>query len=32
MFNFDYITQQSIKKDNPSWPEFSEYPCRILIV
>ena len=32
MFNFDYITEEDIKKHNPNWPEIPDNPYRILIV
>ena len=32
MFNFDYITEEDIKKHNPKWPEIPDNPYRILIV
>ena len=25
MFNFDYITKQDIKEDNPNWSEIPAY-------
>ena len=32
MFDFDYITKEDIKGDNPKWPEIADHPYRILIV
>ena len=32
MFNFDYITKEDIKEDNPNWPEIPDHPYGILIV
>ena len=32
MFNFDYITKEDIKENNPNWLEIPENPYRILIV
>ena len=32
MFNFDCITKEGIKEDNPNWPEFPDHPYRILII
>ena len=32
MFNFDYITKEDIKEENPKWPEMSDHPYRILII
>ena len=32
MFNFDYITKEDTKEQNPNWPGIPEYQCRILIV
>ena len=32
MFNFDYIAEKDIKKNNPKWPEVPDHPYRILIV
>ena len=31
MFNFDYITKEDIKEDNPNWTENPDHPYRILI-
>ena len=31
MLNFDYISKEKIKEDNPKWPESSDYQYRILI-
>ena len=31
MFNYDYITEENIKKDNPNWPYIPDYPFRIII-
>ena len=30
MFNFDYITKEGIKEDNPNWPKIPDHPYRIL--
>ena len=30
MFNFDYITKEDIKEQNPNWREISDHPYRIL--
>ena len=32
MINFDYITNENIKEDNPNWPQISDHPYRLLIV
>ena len=32
MFNFDYITKEDIKEQNPKWPEMSNHPYQILII
>ena len=32
MFNFDYITKEDIKKNNPIWPEIPDHAYRILIM
>ena len=32
MINFDDVTKENIKEDNPSWPEIPGNPYRILIV
>ena len=32
MFNFDYITKEDIKENNPNWPEIPDHPHRMLIV
>ena len=32
MFNFDYITKEGIKEQNPNWPEIPDHWYRILIV
>ena len=32
MFNYDYITKENIKKDNPNWPDIPDYPFRIIII
>ena len=32
MFNFDYITKEDLKEENPKWPETSDHPYRILII
>ena len=31
MFNFDYITKDDIKEDNPNCPEIPDHPYRILV-
>ena len=31
MFNFDYITKDNIKEDNPNYPEIPDHPYRILV-
>ena len=31
MLNFDYITKDSIREQNPNWPEISDHPYRILL-
>ena len=31
MFNFDYITQEYIKRHNSKWPEIPDYPYSISI-
>ena len=31
MLNLDYITKESIKENNPNWPESPDNPYRILI-
>ena len=28
MFNFDYITEEDIKKHNPKWPDIPDHPYR----
>ena len=32
MINFDDITKENIKEDNPNWTPISDYPYRILII
>ena len=32
MFNFDYITKEYIKGNNPNSPKISDHPYRMLIV
>ena len=32
MFNFDYITKEEIKEQNPKWPEIPNHPRRILSI
>ena len=32
IFNFDYITKEDIKEQNPKWPEIPEHRYRILII
>ena len=32
MFNFDYITKENVKENNPIWPNISDHPYRILVV
>ena len=29
--NFDNVTKENIKEDNPNWPEIPDHPYRILI-
>ena len=31
MFNFDYITKEDMKEQNPNWAEIPEHPYRISI-
>ena len=31
MFNFDYITQEDIKRHNSKWPEIPDHPYSISI-
>ena len=31
MFNFDYITKDNIKEDNPNYPEIPDHPYRISV-
>ena len=31
MINFDDVTKENIKEHNPSWPQISDHPYRILI-
>ena len=31
MINFDDVTKENIKELNPSWPQISDHPCRLLI-
>ena len=30
-YNFDDVTKENIKEDNPNWPQISYYPYRIII-
>ena len=32
MINFDDVTKEHIKENNPNWPQISEHPYRILII
>ena len=32
MINFDDFTKETIKENNPNWPQIPDHPCRILIV
>ena len=32
MINFDDITREKIKENNPSWPQISDHPYRLLII
>ena len=32
MFNFDYVTNEDIKDNNPKWTEILDYPYRVLII
>ena len=32
MIKFDDVTKENIKEHNPSWPEFSDYSHKILII
>ena len=32
MFNFDYVTNEDIKEQNPNWPEIPDRGYRILII
>ena len=32
MINFDDITRENIKEDNPNWPQIPDYQYRILII
>ena len=32
IFNFDYITKEDIKEQNPKWPKIPEHRYRILII
>ena len=31
MLNFDYITKEDIKENNPNWPKNPDHPYRIII-
>ena len=31
MINFDGVTKENRSEYNPSWPQISYHPCRILI-
>ena len=32
MIDFDYVTKENIKEDNPNWPQIPDHPYRILII
>ena len=32
MINFENVTKENIKRHNPNWPQFSDHPCKILII
>ena len=32
MINFDDVTKENIKEQNPNWPQIPDYPYRILII
>ena len=32
MINFDYVTKDNIKEDNPIWTKIFDRPYRILII
>ena len=32
MINFDDAIKENIKEHNPNWPEFPEYPYRVLTI
>ena len=32
MINFDDVTKENIKEENPNWPQISDHPYRILII
>ena len=32
MLNFDYITRENIKEQNPNWPHVPAYPYRMLLI
>ena len=32
MFNFDFITKEDIKEQNPNWPQIPDHLYRILTV
>ena len=32
MINFDYITNENIKENNPNWPKTPDHPYRIKII
>ena len=32
MINFDDVTEESMKKPNPNWPQIPDHPYRKLIV
>ena len=32
MINFDDVTKETIKEDNPNWPQIPDYPYRKLMI
>ena len=32
MINFDDVTKENIKEDNPNWPQIPDHPYRIFII
>ena len=32
MINFDDVTKEKIKENNPNWPKIPDHPYRILII